>query len=111
MKSEHLKQMLQLVTVWLPDPQAAVHQAAANEEASLLDACRYARDSSLSYPFLFGQPGITRLLVELSPKGVVFPFFLCTWPYRVQGLGLLLGTEAPIMAPDGVDLSSLHMHT
>ena len=42
LKSEHLRQMLRLVTVWLPDPQAAVHQAAANEEAPLLDACRYA---------------------------------------------------------------------
>ena len=97
MKSEHLKQMLQLVTVWLPDPQAAVHQAAANEEASLLDACRYAHDSSLSYPLLFGQPGITRLLVELTPSGVDFLFFLFTWPYRVQDLGLLLGTQAPVM--------------
>ena len=32
--------MLQMVGVWVADPQAAVHQAAANEEASLLDACR-----------------------------------------------------------------------
>ena len=42
MRSEHLRQMLQMVWVWVPDPQAAVHQAAANEEAFLLDACRYA---------------------------------------------------------------------
>lgn len=39
-KNEHLRQMLQMVGVWVADPQAAVHQAAANEEASLLDACR-----------------------------------------------------------------------
>jgi len=42
MRNEHLRQMLQMVWVWVPDPQAAVHQAAANEEAFLLDACRYA---------------------------------------------------------------------
>ncbi len=42
MRNEHLRQMLQMVWVWVPEPQAAVHQAAANEEAFLLDACRYA---------------------------------------------------------------------
>ncbi|DBA71387.1 TPA: hypothetical protein ACH3X2_011192 [Trebouxia sp. C0005] len=40
MRNEHLRQMLQMVWVWVPDPQTAVHQAAANEEAFLLDACR-----------------------------------------------------------------------
>ncbi|DBA87589.1 TPA: hypothetical protein ACH3X1_004612 [Trebouxia sp. C0004] len=40
MRNEHLRQMLQMVWVWVPEPQAAVHQAAANEEAFLLDACR-----------------------------------------------------------------------
>jgi len=42
MRNEHLRGMVQMVWVWVPDPQAAVHQAAANEEAFLLDACRYA---------------------------------------------------------------------
>lgn len=40
-KDGHLRQMLGLVGVWLGDPQAAVHQAAANDEAPLLDACRF----------------------------------------------------------------------
>ncbi len=42
MRNEHLRGLVQMVWVWVPDPQAAVHQAAANEEAFLLDACRYA---------------------------------------------------------------------
>lgn len=33
--------MLGILGVWVGDPQAAVHQAAASEEAPLLDACRY----------------------------------------------------------------------
>ena len=41
-KDSHLGQMLGLVWSWLGDPQAAVHQAAASEEAPLLDACRSA---------------------------------------------------------------------
>lgn len=41
-KDSHLGQMLGLVGVWVGDPQAAVHQAAASEEAPLLDACRSA---------------------------------------------------------------------
>ena len=45
MKGAHLRQMLGMVGVWVGDPQAAVHQAAANEEASLLDACRQACSS------------------------------------------------------------------
>ncbi|KAL0051778.1 hypothetical protein WJX82_002011 [Trebouxia sp. C0006] len=40
MRNEHLRGLVQMVWVWVPDPQAAVHQAAANEEAFLLDACR-----------------------------------------------------------------------
>ena len=44
MRNEHLRGLVQMVWVWVPDPQAAVHQAAANEEAFLLDACRYAHD-------------------------------------------------------------------
>ncbi len=41
MRKEHLRGMVHMVWVWVPDPQAAVHQAAANEEAFLLDACRH----------------------------------------------------------------------
>ena len=47
-KDEHLRQMLGLVGVWVGDPQAAVHQAAANEEAPLLDACRSGPDPVVS---------------------------------------------------------------
>lgn len=41
-KDEHLRQMLGMVGDWVGDPQGAVHQAAASEEAPLLDACRSA---------------------------------------------------------------------
>ena len=44
-KHQHLAQMLGLVGVWMGDPQAAVHQAAANEEAPLLEGCRSASQS------------------------------------------------------------------
>ena len=41
LKIDHLKQMLGILGVWIGDPQASVHQAAASDEAPLLDACRY----------------------------------------------------------------------
>lgn len=41
MKIDHLKQMLGILGIWIGDPQASVHQAAASDEAPLLDACRY----------------------------------------------------------------------
>ena len=46
LKTDHLRQMLGILGVWVGDPQAAVHLAAASEEAPLLDACRYTIDNN-----------------------------------------------------------------
>lgn len=42
MKDEHLRAMLHAIVLWIFPPEAAIHNANANDESELLDACRWA---------------------------------------------------------------------